>query len=685
MSQYQRQLLRFPVGVNDSADLSLFSESRAAAMIGIGPAFQGFGTTIWWKKLVQLNASFPPSGQITGIFQYTADAIANDKIIVIKNGTFYSCTVSGNAPTLTPDALNFTSTQLVAITNNSGVSFNAANRVRAVQLGLEMFFVQDGGVTPVRYNGTAIYKLGISTPSAPTDGGNSAGGVMVSGATYQYAVTFQDELGRESSPSTALSVVMGAGGARVINWTGPTDTQVQRIYLYRTTANNTLFYRVVEAGFAVGTVTYTDSTVNDTNLTLNTTAPYPFENEPPQPASLISIYKFRLALNNVNDPRELQISNLDQPGSYSLIGPIYNSSGQLINATDGTTLRVLNEYGDEITGLGHLGSVLGVWNRRTTGIFEGDNPAQYQFQIMHRIGCIAPDSIQECGNSTVFLAEDGLYALDYQSGFSITRLSEDLDNLFRSVSVLFDPTGTWPPTTTFTRQARAAAAISTYLHNTYVLATPPYTICYDFDTSAFYMDFMTGMPYGDGSESKGYLSLSRIFADRQFQVGLYSPGYGVSSGALGDMYVMSPYPLTQSAAGVPEYNPFIYETRGIDGNGVHRTRIKRFKRVTLFGKILPGTKADGTVTADALINGTISLVMDDGYVFGPYDFDNLTQISTNYVGADFAKLAIQGKLICQELPPDCTGRIVQVLIIGQANGRLQISDLLTEYIPVDGD
>lgn len=384
------------------------------------------------------------------------------------------------------------------------------------------------------------------------------------------------------------------------------------------------------------------------------------------------------------NPRELQISNQNAPGSYSLTGPIYNSVGLLLNATDGVSLNVLNEFGDEITALGHLGSVLGVWNRRTTGIFEGDNPAQFQFRLLHRIGCIAPDSVCECGNSTAFMAEDGLYALDYQSGFSITRLSEDLDNLFRSATVEFDSSQTWPPTQFFTREARAKAAIAVYMQNTYILATPPYTVCFDWDTNTLYEDYMTGMPYGDGSLSNGYLCMSRIFADRQYQVALFSPGIGFGT-TIGDLYVMSVYPLAQTNAQVPEYNPFIIQTRAMDGAGVARVRLKRFKRVTLFGRIAPATQADGTITAAALLNGNISFTMDDGYVFGPYPFDNLSQVGTQFVGADFAKLALQGKLIEQEWPVDAVGRACQVLITGQANGRLSIGDLLVEYSPIDGD
>lgn len=684
MGAYPRQLVRFPAGANDNADVTLLADSRSAVQIGIAAQDPGVGTVAWWKKQVQLNASFPPSGQVAGIFQYTGLTAADDHYVEIKNGVFYTCDISANAPDITPDALNFTSGSLSAINNLSGVAFASDKRVRAVQFGDEMIFVQAGGVQPVRYNGTNIYRLGIVSPNAPTDGGDISG-VLSTGLRYDYALTVADEKGRESSISDRLQVTIGPTSptaGRLINWTVPSDPQIQRVYLYRTTGSasgGTLLYRVVEAGFTTGTTTYSDQTVTDIQITFNTSAPMAFENEPPQPASLISLYKNRLVLNLVSDPRSIQISNTNDPGAFSSIGPVYTPAGLLINPTDGLTLRVLNEFGDEVTALGHLGTVLGVWNHRTTAILEGDTPAEFVCREMHRVGCIASDSVCECGNATVFMAEDGLYILDYQSGFSISKISEDFDALFRTASVLFDAPGTWPPTRSFTREQRASAAIAVYMQNRYILATPPYTVCYNFDNHGMTLDFLTGMPYGDGSESAGYLCMSRVFADRQYQVALYSPGIGVSSGPIGDLYVMSFYPLAQTTLGVPEYNPFIYMTRALDGEGTARERLKRYKRIRVYGKILPATQEDGTVTAEALFNGTVSFVMQDGYVFGPYPFDNLSQISTQFVGADFDKYAQEGMLIFQELPEDCVGNIGQILLIGQWNGRGQITDTVAEY------
>lgn len=676
--------------MNDAADTSLLSDSRAALLVGVNATYPGVGMRTFWKKRVQLNASFPPSGHITGIFQYTAPAEADDRIVVIKDGIAHTCIISANAPQATPNTLNFTSTDLVAIPDyTGGITFAEDQRVRAIQMQGEMFFVQEGGLQPIRFNGTALYKLGVDAPSAPLDGGNIVGtGNLVTGATYRYAVTFADELGRESSPSDYLDVTMGAGGGRRINWSAPTDMQVQTIYLYRSNGTQPpgTLYRVVEGGFGNGQVTWDDNSVSDSQIVFHTAAPLPGQNDPPQPASLINIYKFRLALNSVNDVRLLQISNLQEPGSFSQLGPLYSTSGQLLNPTDGLTFDVTNEYGDEITALGHLGSVLGVWNRRTTGVLEGDNPSQYQFRIVHRVGCIAPDSVCECGDVTVFMGEDALYRLDYESGFSIRKLSDDMDAFFRSPDVVYDAPGVYPPTLSFTRQERAAAAQAQFIQNRYVLASPPYTVVFNFDTKTLTFDDMTGMPYDDGALSRGYLTFNKIHADRQYEVGLYSPGIGFSSGAIGDMYVMSYYPLRQTTPGVPEPFSFTYLTRALDGAGVHRVRLKRIKRVSVFGTIEPMTDTDGTVTAEALLSGTVTLILDGNtantMVLGPYYFDNIQQVSTDYVGRYWARDQVQGKIFIQEFPLNATGRVAQVLITGSANGILQISDILFEYLPI---
>lgn len=682
----QGDLKRFPVGMNDNADVSLYAEARCLAMVGLAPIYPGIGTRAFWKKIVQLDALFPPSGQISGIFQYTGDTISGDKILVIKNGSLYTCAVSANAPQPTPECLKFTSTSLVAVTNNSGINFTAGSRVRAVQFNTEMIFVQAAGMQPVRYNGTALYKLGITTPAAPTDGGNAVGsGGLTQGAVYKYAITYADELGRESSPSSYLSVTMGAGGGRVINWTLPTDAQVQRIYLYRSTAGGALLYRVVEDGFNNATNTWSDTSVSasDTLITLNTGAPLPGENDPPLPASMISTYKFRIALNGVSNPRLLQLSNLSTPSQFSQLGAIVNSNGQLLNATDGITFNVINKYGDEITGLKELGSGLGIYNRRSIGILLGDNPSQYSYLPVHKKGNISTDSVCETGNGTTFMAEDGLYILAYENGFMIKKLSDDMDKLFRSAAVRFDPPGDWPPSTFYSREQRAEAAVGEFIQNRYVLATPPYTVVYDFDHNSMFLDYMTGMPY-DGSMSKGYLCMSRIFANREYEVILYSPGFGTSSGASGNMYVMSYYPLTQDALGVPEPYDFIYQTRAIDGKGVARRRMKRFKMIYVFGSIEPMRDSDGDITAEALFNGTLTLTTDTGREFS-YPFDNLIQFSTDYSGVSFARSQKQGALIIQQLPQDCTGRIGLLTIQGSANGFLNLNDVYINYDPLSED
>ncbi len=692
MARRQHMTVRFPVGADDNADPALLVDSRAAVMIGISQINPGQGARTWWKKRVQLDSSFAPSGRICGVFQYTGLTAADDIYVIFKDGAWYKCDISANAPTTTVNALNFTSTQLVAIPDLSGITFADDKRIRAVQQESEMFFVQEGGVLPVRFNGTSIYKLGIDTPATPTDGGNLAGGPLVVGATYLWAVTYEDALGRESSPSSNVAIVMGAGGGRTINWTAPSDAQVQRIYLYRSVAlppgsTASTLYRVVEGGFSAGTTTWGDNAINDTLIQFNTIAPLPGQNDPPVAASLISAYKNRLALNSTENPRELQISNLQEPGSYSQLGALYTPNGQLLNATDGQTANVLNEFGDEITALGYIGSVLAVWNRRTTAVYEGDTPQQYQLRIVpHSVGCIAPDSVQACGNVTCFMSEDGVYALDYQSGFGVYKISGDYDNFFRSASVLWDPPGEWPPSQSFGRQQRAEAAVSCFLQNRYCLVSPPYSYIFDFDTKGQSLDYLVGMPYDDESgDSNGYMCMSRVFADRQYEVALFSPGIGDGT-PIGDLYCMSYYPLVQTDVGVPEPFSFVYELRAIDGAGVARNRLKRMVKVTVYGTLEPMVTANGTPTANPLLQGTISLVMENGQrTVGPFYFDNIQQSGTDFVGAYFPLNQTRGIVIQQGWPIDTVGYIMQVLIQGTTvNGIFTMSDCKCEYDVLDG-
>lgn len=678
MSDYQHEIKRAPIGMNDNADPSLMPQQKCSLMVGLSQTAPGVLTEALRKKIafpqLGINA-VPPAGNFEGIFPYNTDLLANDRLLVVKGGLLYKATITANQPQAVADSLKITMSDLTLVTNSSGINFTAAKRVRAVQHKNEVFFVQDGGLQPVRFNGTALFKVGVTAPGVPAAGATVAGPPNNLNGTYQYWVTDADELGRESNPSPALTVTLVNRLSQTVNFPAASgDAQVQRRYLYRTTAGGTIGYRVLEAGYVPGAVSAVDA-VTDALIVFNSQSPRVGEADVPLPASLIGVWKNRVILNSTADRETLQISNLDSVSQFPAIGdPLF--------ATDGTNLRCTNEFGDEITAMAPFGTVLAVLHRRALGGLFGDTVATFSYKHMDRTGCIASDSLTECIDKTLFMGEDGVYAMRYDDAFNVVKVSKDLDTMFQSVAVQFGAPGVFPFATAFTRDKRAAAAVGKFMQNRYYLFTPPYTAILDFETGGWSLDYMTGMPYGAGDAgqsgfSRGYLSAEVINVDRQYQVLIYNPGITADGGVNGGyLYVGSFYPLTPD--GVTDTFPFIYETRAIDGAGVHRERRKRMKRTSQFGEIDSVFNTSGALVSAATFAGTITIETDAGIYTETYNF-GMSGTFANYFNRDQQ----EGKLFVQEWLPKAAGRILMTRIVGTATGRLFLRDQMNEYIPLD--
>lgn len=670
----QKMLLRASGAMNNAADPSLLAESRCLTLIGLSSRSPG----VLERSLYKRRLAFLGAPQIDGLFWYSGADAASDRLLVVRGGLLYTAVLSITLPTATTDAIHPALSGLTAVTNQTGdaTPFETGKRVRAVQDRDEMFFVQEGGLTPLRFDGSALYRLGIVAPGAPVDGGNLSSGVMEAGQTYLYAVTYADGRGRESSPSPYLTVEMGAGGGRLVTWTAPTDPQVQRVYLYRSAAGGTLLYRVAEVGFPTSQTSYTDTAVPDATLLLNTQAPPPTANDPPEAASLIAKYKNRLVLNALSDRSLLQFSASDNPIAFAPLG-------DPDRPTQGTRLSVADEYGTEISALGHLGSGLGVWTRGTVGVLLGDTPDEFAYKRTQDVGCISPDSVVECDNVTLFLGEDGVYALAYQDGFTLKRLSDDLND-FQDVSVSYTSPGAWPPVSVYTREERGRAAIGWFAQGRYYLACPPWLYIYDLRGSAWSLDYMTNMPDSIGGLSRGYQAVCVCHAGRAFDIALYTPGIGSFTSSAGQIWCGSYYPLLYETGETGDQQAtwnFVYETRFLDGDGVHRRRRKQMKRARVFGDITVPPGGTGDPQGFALASGVVTLLTDGAHEES-YPFDNVYQIGTEFAGAYFARDQQQGMLLMQHFTRKAEGRGVRLRIEGVVTGRLRIRDIVVEYFPV---
>lgn len=312
-------------------------------------------------------------------------------------------------------------------------------RLRSAQYRDELFIVQDIGGSKikriVRDPSTSELKMlpcGIDTPAAPTVSDGGAGALT---GAYKYVWTWEDEKGRESSPSPAGSIsvtsrqvlVQPLGGTA--NWSSQATTMgVAAINIYRTLNGGSVYFRVNHN--PTQTVSqYTDNN-SDASISANQVAPNPGQNDPPTWATILTIHRGRLIANDrtsVANPLDyeshssIQVSNLDAPTQFAPIPVV---------ATDGARLSVSGSSADDITGLMTFGSVLGVWTLDDYFQLWGDSFEDWAMHHVTADGCVSHDTITQCGEKVLYLSQDGPVAINYLGGTFIGRLGGEIKGVF---------------------------------------------------------------------------------------------------------------------------------------------------------------------------------------------------------------------------------------------------------------
>ena len=354
--------------------------------------------------------------------------------------------------------------------------------VRAVQLGDEMFWCRSDGSRVRRMwqdaNGQMhLHWCGIETPTSANvelyadnymNGGLLFTTLQDYGFYYEYAVTFADEKFRESSP--LLPIYHGYNRRTNLNamkvqvlW--PSDPQVKYAYVYRKAQGTEDYYRIgmtsTNTGQPIEYITRStnakwdggwDLTAEADLVTALVTAPQAGQNDPPYQASMLAVHANRLWMDNRNygaygsnnqpdwtdyqSQTTIQISNLRNPTQYNLVP-------DLTLAELGMQMDIGDDYGDRITGLLGMGTLMGVWKQRSRYLVYGDSPVDYNVRYVDGRGCMAPDTVRRVDNAVYWLSDDGIYAMGYGDGFNAQCVSDDVDAMFTGYvagSVLKDGT-----------------------------------------------------------------------------------------------------------------------------------------------------------------------------------------------------------------------------------------------------
>ncbi len=177
---------------------------------------------------------------------------------------------------------------------------------------IESAVLGDSSVPRPDTSGSTIGAATTPNVSGTTGAPSSAGGTLTSGATYQYRLTYVDSSGRETLPSSAVSVTTGATDNRVVLSNLPAASgSYTTMNLYRTGPNDSNFGLLASvtpgAGYTdTGTATTAplDSTALNGNYSYVIT--YSRAGEPEsRPSPLIgpqNIVNGRILLNNLPAP-----------------------------------------------------------------------------------------------------------------------------------------------------------------------------------------------------------------------------------------------------------------------------------------------------------------------------------------------------------------------------------------------
>lgn len=510
MSRLPSQSLTAPSGMDVTSDPVAMGPNRARLLLNLQIDRQG----LLRSNLRLVNQLSMPQGPIDGVAYYYQAVIRNnqtgfvlftDLLVWVSQGFLLIATPSSdplNVPVGNTSIVFGGSTGYVL----GNVPFFQGKRVRFAALQDELLMVQDGGLLPLRFwssaaHGTGFFRAGIEPPNITGTGPSpipaldlTAVGAGLTG-TWGYKLTFVDERFRESSPTPSVGITLVNQGTKAqYDLTYSTGllpryagSNIAYAYLYRNTIGApSVYYRIASATvpqFPINPVTFkaADFFYNpsaqdydfaiDAAISVGVLAPNPGENDPPNAASVIAVFKNRVFLNDVTDSNALQVSNLLSTTQFTVIptSPVV--------ATDGVRSSIGTDQGDPITALIPFGSVLAIFKRRGCFFLYGDTLQNFVVRPIHERGCIAPDTAIRCDNVVCYLSDDGVYAAAYEAGEVVSKISKEIEEeLFQ------------------TTQAQRESAFGWFIENSYHLAVASAIFVYSFDAQGW-----TSYAFGKGT------------------------------------------------------------------------------------------------------------------------------------------------------------------------------------------
>lgn len=298
----------------------------------------------------------------------------------------------------------------------------------SLSAGTNTTFIYDGVNPNLKFDGTAISRMGIKTPTVAAVTNLHISGNINTGL-HKYVRTLVTPH-HESSPSEVPTEVTATAPSKFKALT-PVDTvdydnpAVTKWRLYGTVAGGSAFRFIDEADIGV------DITINLTDATLGTRDPVEFfvNDPPPAPAVALAEHRGQLAGVFSDDTNLIRFSNLDPdfmvPEGWpeDFVQPVAHSDG------------------DELTALISLDEWLVAFKLNATYAIVGSSFEEYKVVPVvaaaggKRIGMgvNSIDMVLQVENAIMFVTRDGIYrASRYENangGITPDRVSGPIDDL----------------------------------------------------------------------------------------------------------------------------------------------------------------------------------------------------------------------------------------------------------------
>jgi hypothetical protein len=269
--------LKRAAGMDENTDVALGTDKSSILMSGLSVRYPGVLEPIVSEKQLFASSS---RGYILGQFYYLGADPSLDRLIVVYGNRTGA---SGCAVYKYIVSASITASGTLDVTVDGGTLIDnhcvnavvqAGKRICICQFGSELVFTQEGGCHPFRYNGTALYDLGVTKSDgvfntypivaapAPTLASSVPAGSLT--GLFQYAISYADGSIHESPLNNGLGVYLDNANALLTWGAAPSSSSVTAIKLYRTIAGGST-YRLV-ASFGTGAQSgYTD-TMSDATL-----------------------------------------------------------------------------------------------------------------------------------------------------------------------------------------------------------------------------------------------------------------------------------------------------------------------------------------------------------------------------------------------------------------------------------